>query len=365
MGVPNNGNFTFPISALHASARYNLVGNPYPSALNLRAFLEENEGLIQNKFYFMEHTLETPAPSGQTNYGVLTISPEVEDNVYVRASSSLVNQGEFAQNEVIQPGQGFFVRAKDQNNEGNLVFNNSMRNTTGGAFFRQNNVASTNSHLFRVKMLTPNNYQNTAVVGYYDYASDGIDMMDTRGLGSPLYTLYGTDRFVIQGLATPFNPSSTIPMGVQVGVVGNYQFGINEVKGLFVDQQYVLLHDTQLGIYHNISLSDYQVELNTLGAIDDRFYLVFVPMLSVDVPEVTKGAVKMFVTDDVVQVKLLAQGAISQVKVYDMAGRLNAIVKEGATEQHWKLSDLQASKSIRVFEVTLENGTKEIIKLFY
>jgi hypothetical protein len=54
VGTPNDGSITFPIDAQRTS----LLGNPYPSALDLQDFITTNIDAITGTIYFWEHTGE-------------------------------------------------------------------------------------------------------------------------------------------------------------------------------------------------------------------------------------------------------------------------------------------------------------------
>jgi hypothetical protein len=56
IGVPHNGNYNFNVYATPAID--NLIGNPYPSALDLTSLVADNNTLL-GKFYFWVHA--TPA----------------------------------------------------------------------------------------------------------------------------------------------------------------------------------------------------------------------------------------------------------------------------------------------------------------
>ncbi|MDV7394894.1 hypothetical protein RZS08_26150, partial [Arthrospira platensis SPKY1] len=127
-GVVRSGDMSVAVTKSTSTPGFNLVGNPYPSALDLVAFHAANSTIIQKNFYFYEHTLTSANLDGSnTNYGVLTIGSTVEPivpNVYVKATGSQVNATTFASQARAQVGQGFFVRA---NSSGNVNFTNAMR----------------------------------------------------------------------------------------------------------------------------------------------------------------------------------------------------------------------------------------------
>ncbi len=51
-GVPNNGTITKSQTYLDATHGYNMVGNPYPSTLDAKAFIDANTANIESSLYF-------------------------------------------------------------------------------------------------------------------------------------------------------------------------------------------------------------------------------------------------------------------------------------------------------------------------
>uniref|UniRef100_UPI0040492C95 hypothetical protein n=1 Tax=Flavobacterium sp. TaxID=239 RepID=UPI0040492C95 len=367
-GVPNNGDFIVPVSSNHPTARFNLIGNPFPSAMNLRDFYDSNEALIENKFYFMEHTLPTPSPAGQTNYGVLTISPNnPQDNVYIPASIPAFSEEEmvnFAQNEVVQIGQGFFVKVKEQNLQGSLVFQNSMRSVQNGSFFRLN-TTSAESDMFKLRLIGPTAYENTLAIGYYDYASNGLDVMDTQGLGSSFYSLLENKKLVVQGLSAPFNASSIIPIGLNAAQIGQYSIGMKEQKGIFSESVHVFIHDLLLEQYHNLTLSDYTFEVSEIGNLNQRFEVLYFTTLSSDDFSETNENIVVWSDVTSINIKSLGNETIRKVILYDISGRKIYSEKLENPGLYHHISDLSASKEIYIVVATLEIGKTEIVKIIH
>jgi hypothetical protein len=52
-GIPNNGSIPITIGVTDS---FNLIGNPYPSALDADKFLQENRGVLGGTIYFWTHS---------------------------------------------------------------------------------------------------------------------------------------------------------------------------------------------------------------------------------------------------------------------------------------------------------------------
>uniref|UniRef100_UPI00404A56C0 fibronectin type III domain-containing protein n=1 Tax=Flavobacterium sp. TaxID=239 RepID=UPI00404A56C0 len=367
-GVPNNGDYTQAFTSDHATANYNLVGNPYPSVLDLRAFYTANTGKILNTVYFFEHTITPGTGGGQTNYGTLTIAPDAADNVYVPASSSpnLPNIAAIQAAEAVEVGQGFFVRAVP-GESGNLDFNNAMRKTTPGVFFRnatttldsENEVTSK----FRLQMTSPEGFVNQTVVGYYDYASNDLDMMDAQGIGSPLYTILSGKKLASQGFGLPFNQGQVIPLGGNFEIAGEYSIALHSAQGIFGSSQYVLIHDTVLGIYHNLSLSPYSFEASG-GVNDTRFKIVFTSILSSENPDFAGNSVVVYEINDVLQAQVKGNTLLESIQVVDLSGKI-LFEQAGINTNLYNINTIRRTETILLVTTTTKEGLKQTHKIFY
>ena len=363
-GVPNNGNYTQAFTSNHATANYNAIGNPYPSVLDLRDFYNANDTKIRNTFYFFEHSVPS-GTVGQTNYGTLVIAPDPADNVYTPASNSpnAASEANIESSESVEVGQGFFVRAL-AGQAGVLNFDNTMRKTTtSGVFFRNNVAQSNETSKFRLEMNTPEGFVNQAVVGYYDYASDDQDMMDAQGIGSPLYSLLGTQKLVVQGFGLPFNQGQVIPMGGNFAIEGNYSIGLKSAEGIFVNEQYILLHDNELGVYHNLSLSPYQFE--ALGGTNDtRFEIVFTSVLSNENPIEQGNNVIVYEANEVLQAQIKGNSLLESIKVIDLNGRL-LFEEKGLNTTLFRLEKFNKTQTVVLISTQTTDGKTQTHKVFY
>ncbi|HRN98337.1 MAG TPA: hypothetical protein PLA69_03325, partial [Flavobacterium sp.] len=110
-GVPHNGDVSVTMNNLGAGQAYNLVGNPYPSAIDMYAFVQDNTDAITGTLYFWRKTNNIASPSYcQWTQG--TFVSNGEDQVV-------------DPDGVIRTGQGFFVEAKP--GQVSLIFKNTHR----------------------------------------------------------------------------------------------------------------------------------------------------------------------------------------------------------------------------------------------
>src|SRR5690606_18670097 len=106
-GVPHNGDYTVTMADHGEGKRFNLVGNPYPSPIDIDAFVAANADNITGTLYFWRKTNNELSPS------------------YCSwAAGTFIDNGEaqvFDPQDVIRTGQGFFVEGTG--NGTSLVFN--------------------------------------------------------------------------------------------------------------------------------------------------------------------------------------------------------------------------------------------------
>lgn len=370
-GVPNNGDYATAFTSEHATAKYNVIGNPYPSVLDLRAFYAGNNTKINNTFYFYEHTLVPGAvSSGQSNYGTFTIGATADDNNYVPATSSFNVPNptaitDFEAAEAAEVGQGFFVKALT-GQSGFLNFDNTMRKTTTSGLFFRNNMAETEanqSSKFRLEMNSPEGFNNQTVVGYYDYSNDGIDMMDAQGIGSPLYTLLDTQKLVIQGFGLPFNQGQVIPLGANFVSEGTYSIGLHSAQGIFENEQYVLLHDTTLGVYHNLTLAPYEFEANG-GVNETRFQIVFSSILSNENPAMNNNEVIVYELNEKLVVQIKGNSLLNSIEIVDLTGR-KLFERNNLNQSILTLEKFQKTETVLLVNTKTIDGKTQTHKVFY
>lgn len=122
VGTPNDGDITINMNAYH----YSLLGNPYPSALNLDEFLADNP--IVNTMYFWQQTgdggnhnqAEYQGGYATVNDGTYTVA-----NYTVAGTIGLGNGVYDLPTNRVPVGQGFLLQIGATG--GDIVFNNSQR----------------------------------------------------------------------------------------------------------------------------------------------------------------------------------------------------------------------------------------------
>ncbi|UTW67274.1 T9SS type A sorting domain-containing protein [bacterium SCSIO 12643] len=246
---------------------WNLLGNPYPSALNATAFWNENavnNSRITDALYFWDEADTSGGYNQNSDYASWNLSGGVNSG-----NSLTIPGGNIAS------GQGFWVVA---NTNTNVVFNNSMRSSNNSQFFKTQKQI--NQHNAWVSFTSPSGYQNNILVGYNQTTTDAFDVgYDAHKLVGNSHVRFasyiGTDEYVIQSVAPlSIGDSKTIPLVVFSDEAGLHEFNEYKRENLPGDFK-IFLRDKTLGIDHNLVNGPYSVDLLANTEYNNRFELVF------------------------------------------------------------------------------------------
>ncbi|WP_179316613.1 beta strand repeat-containing protein [Winogradskyella undariae] len=391
-GAFNNGVYNVPIYRNDSETNdnnWNLIGNPYPSAIDADKFLTANTNIDTNAgtgtingaiFFWSQNT----AASGTTN-GNETLNYAQTDYAIINGAGETAGGDLIAPTRFIPSGQAFFI-AMDNDatattvstdiKTANVVFNNSMR-TTGNndQFFRTQNTNTPNK--LWIDLTTDTGIFNQLLVAYVPGATDGDDGMyydAQKNLATSVQTIIyslidnNTDKkFAIQAKNTSsLTLDEVVPLGFNTSITTPtiYTLSIHKLQGAFLTDNTVYLKDKKLDIYHNLSNSDYNFT-SEAGNFNNRFEIVFrEEVLSIDhnvanantltITELQNGTVKFKVENGY---------AIKHVDIIDANGRyIYSLPGENSTEIY-NLSKL--SKAPYIAKTTLSNGqiiSKKAIK---
>jgi len=354
-GVPNNGNITIPVVAL--GNRYNAVGNPYPSPINVQDFLMENSGLLDNgTLYFWRKRNGT---SG-TAYATLTLAAYVASSQEAEnASSDAFEDGDEA-NWVINPGQGFHIKAAPGVSE--INFNNSMRRTVNnGQFFRTGAALSAQNAVSMSKMWLniagPSGEFGQAALVYSEAATMGLDYgYDGRLFNDgvlAIYTMAQDTRLSVQA-RSGFVSSDEVPLGYKATTAGNYSIALGRTTGVFTEGQEIYLRDELLNITHNLSTLGAYAFSTAAGTINNRFHVVYAQALGTVNPGFNPDAIVVWKNSNTISISS-DNAPIARVKVLDLRGRLlydSGVLSASSME----INTLHAEQQMLVVQVTTNGG---------
>ena len=362
-GTPNNGTITIPLTSTENG--YALVGNPYPSPLDVNAFMDNttNKDNTTGTVYFLRKT-NSAAGSSYVSWnkglGYVNSNGHAAENI-------------FFSNRKINVGQGFFVKVKNSGNA--LVFNNSMRSgSSSNQFFRDGNTPTTTTDTLAIersriwlKAFNATGLESQTLLGYVTDATlsvdNGIDGTAITDGALAISTLIGAVPYTIQGRPVPFDVTDVVPLQFKATVAGTYTIGIDQVDGLFLGDQNIYLRDTQTGVDHNLKTSNYTLATEA-GTFDNRFKIIFQPIasLAVSTPIFNESQVVIYKTPTNEISINTGTVVMSNVKIFDIRGRLLFEKKDINSSQTTINAGL--STEILLVQITSDEGimvTKKVL----
>ena len=346
---------------------WNLVGNPYPSAISADSLVSQNSN-IDGTLYFWTHN--TPI-AGIAGPDALNFSSN--DYAMYNASGGVgtaANSGGAAPTGRIASGQGFFVDAVAN---GTLSFNNSMRNIAiaNDDFFRStssNNTVAEKTRMW-LNLTNPDGAYSQILIGYFEGATNFKDRLydGVRIKGTNYIDFYSMDaglmEYGIQG-RDPFNEFDVVRLGYNSNITGELSIELHQREGQLVDQS-VFLRDKFLNIVHDLTHSAYTFE-SQLGNTDERFEIIYnQETLTTESTLVSINDLIIFeAPTGVVNFKLNSPFQFESIEIIDLLGRtLYNLDGQGQSEKSFNLSGL--STATYLVRATLTNGqivTKKAVK---
>lgn len=318
--IPNNGPVNVALAGtLGGLNNYNLIGNPYPSNLDLNAFYTANNTAIESTLWFWDNTtgnVTTQTGSTAVNVGYATVNlANPAGTTWVEApGTQTYNSGSLnAIGNIAKAGQGFIVKALDA---GTVSFTNAMRSSAAGVTVNKN---GSDTGKFWIKLTTSYGNTVTQAITYSQGAADAYDVYDSKAMGmgsDAFYSLAGAEKLVIQGRA-PFNINDVVSLGTKHFENGNFTVSLSHKEGLFTNGQAVYLHDKSTGTYTNLQNQAYSFTANA-GEFGNRFEIVYkLDVLATS--EVQKDAFEVYKDGEDFFVRNSKN--IENIEIFDAVGR--------------------------------------------
>lgn len=387
IGTPNNGTITAPIQrgtydgvnyntgvstsqGTKVDDNWNLLGNPYPSAINAISFLTANTN-IDGQVKIWTHGNLPNAATIDPFYNDYVYNYTVND--YITYNSSGPSTGPETYNGYIPAGQGFFVSMKHTSASTNetVLFNNSMRSSTytNSQFFRtaEENSATNEEGRIWLDIVNANGLNVRTLVAYVEGATNErdrlFDAFTDNKTDLNLYSNVENEHMIIQGRRLPFEQNDQVPMGIKVAQDGTYTITIAAVEGLFSNaSQTIYIEDTQTNIIHNLRQSPYSFAATT-GNHANRFVLRYTnETLGTNDLLLDEASVWVF-SDHSLTVKS-SKNEIQSVRVFDLLGRALAYYPN-VNSMEVPLTTIQKNDTGLIIQVTLSNGTIVTKKTIY
>jgi photosystem II stability/assembly factor-like uncharacterized protein len=370
-GIPNNGVITTPISRgdyqganylgtnnaviTRFSDNWNLVGNPYPSSINVMDFLNLNTN-IEGAVRIWTHNTAPSSSISSPFYGSYVSNYSPSD--YITYNGMGTVSGPVGFNGLIAGGQGFMINMIDGPlTTSTIEFNNSLRGKSyaNNQFYR--NTFSTNEVVNRIWIDLANIGGNSdrTLIGYTDEATNEkdrlYDAVTSVGTAMKIYTLIENDRMTIQGRGLPFNLEDTVVLGVNIPTEGTYTIAIAAIDGLFLEQD-IFLKDKNQQITHNIKEAPY-VFSSVDGIFDDRFEIIYQNGTLSSETFISDNNAIVYISNNMIHIN--SSETISEISVFDVLGR-NLYQKQTINNTIFSISSLNTANQTLLVKIKMTNG---------
>lgn len=393
-GEVNNGIINVPISTAGFPDNWNLVGNPYPSAIDIHDFKSTNNALVEGTIYLWNHE---SAPIS-ANTGAYQYNFDNDDfAVYnvAMGTGTAANSGGAIPTRYVASGQSFFIRGLSA---GTAIFNNAMRETgnNNGFFFTDtSNDTPTESNSFSgiassfvvendvvnnettaestvsdemrdllwFNMRNDDNAFNQLLLGFVDGASNGLDEFESEKQRSAAVSFYmlveGTTQR-IQGRQPLMNIEERVPLGINSKLEGQtyFEIEIDHFEGNNILDYGIYLEDSELNVLHDLRVSEYGFTVSE-GVSDNRFALVFKKeSLSTDDNDVVVDNDLILINNgDELNIFTRDRRTISAITIYDMLGKRVYNFDNLDTDDFRRNLPALLSNSIYVVNILFEDNT--------
>lgn len=372
-GVPQNGEIRFALAnsntETNSSFGYNLLGNPYPSNIDLTKLYDLNGGdhakgkvskNIDATFYLWDNEVNNDIALSQQGsaykgqayavYNVLAGSKGTGTSAAGYLNNNII--GAKKPEQVLKVGQGFMTKAIAKNYT--LIFNNSIRTEAEvtSSFLGRAQSQDAEDDRFWLKLISPANLTSTMAVVYYEGGSNTFGAEDSESkLGSDDISSLVDDQKVAVNGKSSFTDSDKIALGTQHFQSGIYTIGLEAKEGVFAQGQPIYLKDKQTGNVTKLTEGTYSFEVEA-GETADRFEIIYQPETVLVTDTKTKESVVVYRDAD--QFIIKAPKRLATVFVYDLSGKMIKVLKPNQKEV--ALDANQLSSGVYVLSITAEDG---------
>jgi len=340
----------------------NLIGNPYPSAIDADLFIAspQNASAIEGTIWFWTHqTPNNQSATGEQYTGDDYASYNLTGSVGTGSVSNSPVPTRF-----IGSGQGFVVQANSTVQQ--VTFTDAMRvrSQQNVQFFKSDvakKFASQEKDRVWLNMTSSEGGASSQIlIGFFDNATNSHDRLyDGIKLSSGYVNFYskiGDIQYGIQGLSS-FSSDRQVPLGFDTyidDVSVSYTISIDRLEGVLKDNE-VYIKDNELNLIHDLKQADYNFLVVGEGSYADRFTLQFTNS-TLDV-ETLKLNNDFVVINEEANLLIKSNTIINQVKVYDITGRL--LIDNIPSDSEFSINMQNIRKgTVLIVNTIFENGAE-------
>jgi hypothetical protein len=391
IGTPNNGNITIGTQGFSTK---NLIGNPYPSAVDAELFMIANQNTIEygGMLAFWTHTSSRKLNNAGNLYEYIAA-----DYAYFNMTGGVATDptdpmdpggptgipaatGGPTPNGTIGAGQSFFVGSDVEIIDGTtgeinnvFKFTNSMRIGNDGEnsqFFKQANTKKTakiEKNRIWLNLTNSGGAFKQLLVGYITGATNDADKLfdgTTRNSNAfvDFYSVINEKKYTIQGRGLPFDEADEVPLGYRSTIEGTFQISIDKTDG-FLTNQAVYLEDKTTNVIHDLTKGSYSFT-TAKGEFKDRFVLRYTNTSKLGTGDFDPKGKGVIVSVKNSQIKINSfDQIISKAMVYDLKGSL-LFEKSKVDKNEFIIDHLSSGTQFMIVMIQLEDGkwvSEEII----
>jgi hypothetical protein len=251
---------------------WNLIGNPYPSAISADEFINENQGVINGTLYFWDDDKSNGNDYSSNDYALWNLAGAIGTG-----SGAESGEGTKTPDGFVAPMQGFFVRKTNPGTE-QIWFRNSMRTLGQGQYFKS---TPEEQNKFRLSLSdVSKTLYNEILIAFVEGASSRFDnLYDGFKLkGNPNIAFYSLLNDKLLGIQT-FGKnqgsalvSKSVALGYDVSQNGDYKIDFVSSSDFSTDDK-LYLEDKFLNKVHQLSEDGAYTFQSDKGEYHHRFVL--------------------------------------------------------------------------------------------
>ena len=348
--VPENG--TVAIDFSHIPNDDVLIGNPFPSAISLKEFIQQNQSSMEG---YIEHWLQWDGNSHASASFVGGYATQNLLGTSLPNAEFLYNMVSLLPKENITQRKAFLIWTTPI--VSTIEFNNSMRiksdviedNSTKNRFWvslKKNlgTLIQTDQLLIGATSTSTNGL---------DYGYDASYYHDSRATLIYSFITGDTPRYKIQSIENTF--TDDVKIGVKIGEIGNYIFKL-QLEEQMSGADDILLIDTQTSLEYDLRAIDATINFNTTGVFDNRFLIRFKEtVLSIVDNEIDET---LYVWQDATHIHIETSKPLKRIQLIDINGK---VVNEFKNTLIPKANLPSGVYLIKFYSVNNQIQTKKII----
>lgn len=375
-GRPNNGEISIPVQ----KEQILLVGNPYPSALDLNTFLQDNFSTTGIAYFWDSSSINSHYLTDyEGGYGAY--SPGAGSNGYVPAAFSKYdrdgnlhqegqNRGGHYARSYSPIGQGFIVEGAQ---DGRIIFKNEyrdfIREKPGTSEFKASNLQSgiiKNLSMLRLNVEFDDTFVRQLLLFHHPLATNKPDHgLDAKNI-LPLQTDAGWDieeqEFIIN--ADQLNINDEIPLIFHIAKEQKIMIELESLNNIDSD---IFIFDAGTKEYYDLNGGGkFSVKLEE-GAHKERFYLTFkddkevtgdLPVEELSIPlHIINYSIFQNNPFNRLEIRVPLLGSPEKIELFDITGRKLREQKGEKGVGYYEFYTRNLSRGIFVIKITGKEGT--------